>query len=431
MRRSVCYFKAQNDQGQDLLDNYVLKTCARVGARIRETPPTANRGEPLFAAESLILWDCSVEQGHVYNALITWAKASKRHIIVSRTPLPRNVLAHQQFAPIHGEEFSNEVIGEWLDEHLPAIFDGTYTNNRSSNARAAGHYWMFENAADYFLSFRGTQSATARLWRQRFEEEYHVSVRMVPENEYSYPTECVTQQQMWEGVARLRHEIEAVRNVLIFISPDYFDSFWTSSEFLMTAWMLADRRKARLHAEQVHFVRSGDNLLLQTLREGWAELRLPAVEVSAMNRFVMAINNAGPISSAPETRVPPTGLAKLTAFVVKRYGYYLPEFMTSSFWDTVRVPCPFCKPRSRSPEDIDWKMHVALPDDSPATDYYGYFPAAQEDMESGRAICPRCGNKLTLENKRGTRTLWVPILTTEKDQDRPVIQAQKVWEVVS
>jgi len=51
-----------------------------------------------------------------------------------------------------------------------------------------------------------------------------------------------------------------------------------------------------------------------------------------MDRFVYLINNGDPLTSAPETQVPPTGLAKLVAaFTRGKYGYYEPEFTTRSF----------------------------------------------------------------------------------------------------
>ncbi|MEU6410641.1 hypothetical protein [Microbispora sp. NPDC046933] len=80
--------------------------------------------------------------------------------------------------------------------------------------------------------------------------------------------------------------------------------------------------------------------------------------------------------------------------------------------------------------EIDYlKAVVVLPGSSPAVDYHGYFPADRGELDRGAVRCPGCGSELRLVNRRGVRTIWVPIMTTEADQDRPIIQEHKVWEV--
>ncbi|MCQ3938569.1 MAG: hypothetical protein DPW18_16200 [Chloroflexi bacterium] len=430
----ITVFKVQNDLGQNLLDQYILPVCRRMGVILKEAPPNANRGHAMAiqAASDLVLWDCSVEKGHVYNAFNMWVKTTQKHAIVSRTPLPRNVLTRFQCAPIHGGQFSNEVIGEWLEKQLHAILQGRYADETYRNKILAKHYWMFEKPAAYFLSFRGTHQKKAEAWRQRFETSHQTTVRMVPANEYSYPTECVTLQQMWEGAARLMHEIRSIGRVLIFMTEDYFDSFWTATEFLTALWMLGrDPITGKTMLDEAFFVRDPDRGDLQSFRDGFLELGIPTLDQYAMDRFAKLINNGDPITSAPETQAPPSGFAKWIAALVRGpYGYYEPEFTTPDYWNVVRVPCPVCKPKNRPPEKIDWHQHMRLADASPASDYFGYFPVDPRQLETGKVTCPNCRTTMTLENKRGVRTLWAPIMTTEKDRNRPVIQEHKIWEVV-
>jgi hypothetical protein len=73
---------------------------------------------------------------------------------------------------------------------------------------------------------------------------------------------------------------------------------------------------------------------------------------------------------------------------------------------------------------------MILADATKSIDYFGYFPVETFELESGKVKCPNCHTTISLENKRGVRTLWVPIMTTEKDKSRPVIQEHKVWEVI-
>jgi hypothetical protein len=431
---TLTLFKVHNDDGQDLADNYLKPLCQQLGLNLRESKPDDDRGDALAyaAASDLVVWDCSVESGQVYNAFNMWAKTPpyKKHVIVSRTPLPRNVLTHYQCAPTHGKTFSNAELGEWLRIQIPAILKGHYSSQNYQNTILARHYWMRENPAEYFLSFRGSFEREACEWKKRFERENQTTVRMVPKREYSYETECVTQQQMWEGVARLMHEMRATGRVLIFLTEDYFDSFWTASEFLTALWMKGiDPATGKPMLDEVYFIRDWNSTQLQSIRDGMLDLKIPNLQ-GLMDRFVKLINNGDPFTSAPETQIPPTGLAKLVKLFVQNLGYYDPEFTTPSFWNTVRVPCPVCKPKGRKPHEVDWQRHMSLPDDTRQSDYFGYFPVQPHELESGQVQCPHGHPPLRLVNQHGVRTLWVPVLTTEKDKGRPAIQAHKIWEVV-
>lgn len=431
---TITVFKAQSDKGQDLLDNYIAPACIRIGARVKEAPAGSS---PSYAmrvqlTSDLVLWDCSWEgDDSVYKSLNNWVKTTRSHLILSRTSLPRNVLSYFQCAPIHGVEFPNEALGEWLDRQLPLIIQGKYSHEAYQNESLARHYWMFEKPADFFLSFRGSRLTAAQSWKETFESELSVKVRTVPANELSYPTECVSGQQMWEGVARLMHEIKAIRRPVVFMSKDYFDSFWTSSEFLITIWMFGKHPITRQQIlSEAYFAQNDKSPYLDNFWDRHSELGVPEVEQGGMDRFAKLINNSDPVTSAPETRIPARGPAKLIAWLLgKRMGYYDSEFLTEHFWEAVRVPCPICKPKCRSANEVDWNRHMSV-DCSSGTDYFGYFVAQPSELASGRVTCPSCTSKLDLENKRGVRTLWVPIMSTEKDKSRPVIEQRKVWEVV-
>ncbi|NUR25317.1 MAG: hypothetical protein HOV83_05620, partial [Catenulispora sp.] len=169
---------------------------------------------------------------------------------------------------------------------------------------------------------------------------------------------------------------------------------------------------------------------LESFRDGLLRMRVPMLDSAGMDRFVYLINNADPVTAAPETRVPARGLGRLIELAVKkRYGYYQPEFQTDEYWQRVRVPCPHCKP-SRDGSEVDWAEHMRLPADHDRTDYFGYFSADPADLASGWLTCPGCGHRLPVGNRRGTRTVWQPVQSTEADQDRPVLWRLPVWEVL-
>ncbi|GHJ43560.1 hypothetical protein Cs7R123_09020 [Catellatospora sp. TT07R-123] len=431
--KSLAVFHPANDAGQQLLDDFIRPLCTRYGLPVQVIPAGATRAAGLAVqlTRTFVVWDLSVEgPENVYAAMPMQAKLHPRNLLVSRTPLPRNVLGQHQCAPIHGHTFPNELLGEWLDRHLHEHLVGPA--GAGTYPRMAAHYWMNEHPADYFLSFRGSHQAQAEAWRDRFEAAHGVSVRMVPPNEYSYPTEVVTRQQLWEGVARLMREIQATRRAVVLLSDDYYDSFWTASELLVLLW-LAYRPPARgrqdLERPEVHFAASAARTDLAPLAAA-LDHGIPIPTSDHALRLVYLINNTDPVTSAPETQVPARGLGRLIARAVRtRYGYYQPEFQTHDFWHQVRVPCPQCHPHHRQAADVDWAAHMATADEGPV-DYFGYFAADPADLASGRLTCPGCGNGLDIANRRGVRTLWSPVMSTEKDQDRPALNHLPLWEVV-
>lgn len=421
------YFGVRNDAGQRLLDEHVAPACARRGFHLQVAPEGADRGTALAAqaVRTLLAWDGSVEGPQdVYRAMTMWTKLSPKHLLMSRTPLPRNVLTRHQCAPVHGAAFGNDVLGEWFDRQLARVAGEQGGEQGGPVAGASLPYWMFDDPADFFLSFRGTRQAEAEAWRAEFVARTGRPVRMVPPNEFAYPTEVVTQQQQWEGAARLMHEIRATGRVIFFPSPDYFTSFWTSTEALAVRWLTAAGRRPRRGERRLSEVR----LLTDPAPEPLLGTR--ALTDAETARFAALINNGDPITSAPETMVAPRGPARLLRAFVRRYGYYREEFTTDAFWHLVRVPCPACRPR-RTAAEVDWSAHMALPGPQPQTDAYGYFPAHAGELARGTIRCPSCSGELRLVNRRGVRTLWQPVMTTEADQDRPVIVSHPVWEVLT
>ncbi len=432
MGGTLSVFKARNNQGQKLLDDFIRPICARSGAELREAPANAHRGNALWEQmlSTITLWDCSVEEGHVYNAFNNWAKSTRNHVVVSRTPLPRNVMTYHQCAPGNGNTMTNEEIGAWLDRQLPMILGGGGTVEPSGMSGLAHHYWLYDRPADYFLSFRETQRRDAELWVSRFEARTGKSVRMVPVSEYSYPAECVTQQQRWEGVARLLREMRATKRVLIFWSDDYLDSFWTSSELFATFWLCYAERGG-LDVQKTGFIRDQRDARVQPFAEAVHELGIPVATGPELDRLAKLINNCDPVTSAPEARIPPRGAAKFTRWLLKdRFGYYDAEFTTDRFWDVVWVPCQRCAPQGRTPARVSWGAHMTLTVPEKETDYFGYFAVTRSALQSGTVRCPACGEQSDLEGRRGDRTLWSPIMTTEIDKRRDVILKHKIWEAV-
>ncbi|MGW0584131.1 hypothetical protein ACWD25_51410 [Streptomyces sp. NPDC002920] len=430
-------FAPATDGGQDLLDHHVAPICAALDIALRVVRPPANRATGLRAkldGSAFVLWDGSLEDERgIYDALTLWAKLDRSNIIVSRTPLPQNVLTWNQFAPPHGGTLDNARIGAWLHTHLAARL-GRPAPPAVPTTEAAAHYWMYERPARYFLSHRGTHHQAVAQWRTAFERERGRTVRVVPAQEFSYPTEVVTRAQMWEGVARLFREIAVTGRMLVYLTADYFDSFWCASELLGATELARNQGllgvvgRGRNTPPPVELALPGrpDTTPFAPVAEKLG-LRPPGRE--ELRRFRRLLANCDPLSCAPETVHAPRGAGRLIAALVKPFGFYDAEVVREDFWSVVRVPCPGCAPRHRSADRVDWQAHVAAPPPT-GTDAFGYFPAAESDLARGVLTCPTCATRCRLVNRRGARVLWTPVMSTEADQNRPVVRRIPLWEVL-
>lgn len=430
--KSIAVFIPQNAKGIELFEKYILPICEREGincVHFNEDKLTTRKDLAVARfRHDFILLDCSVESAHIYNTLDEIVKRSKKTILVSRTNLPNNILGHHQFAPIHNSTFSNEEIGEWLYYNIPRICKNRditprYTENLQS------HYWINEQPATYFASHRGSQLDSVQSWKLKLESEQNDTVRIVPNGQYFYETECSTPQQMWECVARLFYEMKATKKIVVFKSKDYFDSFWTCSELitLIKHWTAKDNRINWTYfletTEEPHQVKP---LYIES-----HDFPIPKLTPSESSKLFKILNNSDPLTSAPETQIAPTGWGRINAFLLKKtMGYYLPEFTNDFWWHIVKVPCLYCRTSDRKTSNIHWSAHLDIHTSKMEDiDYFGYFWATKQQLASGIVSCPRCKNNIKIVNNKPPRTRWKPILRSEKEKGRPIIEEIPVWEV--
>jgi hypothetical protein len=248
-------------------------------------------------------------------------------------------------------------------------------------------------------------------------------LRIVPKGEFAYETECLSRQRMWEVVAQLANEVRVAKAVLLYLSGDYFDSFWTCLELLAIQFY-------RMRPDQG--IRDGytaDPLTgaLHPLTFEAGDLPVAILTPQQRERFNHLRKNHDPGSVAPEGRRPRAGLFdQLIGWVVQQIGFYDPEFSSSSWWRNMLVPCPNCRPHRRSAIDVNWNQHLAI-------EAYGYFACSSDQLRVDEPMCcPRCRQAFFLTQVKPPRTLWIPGLTGRAwPQDMAVIEYEPVWEVVT
>lgn len=131
----------------------------------------------------------------------------------------------------------------------------------------------------------------------------------------AYETECVTRQQMWEVIACLFREMYATRKKVVFLSEDYYSSFWTCSELLSLIRWSHNRRDRTIH--NAYVVSNHADTELFPLEIETPTVPIPRPTRQQANRLWRIFNNGDPMTSAPDTRIPPSsfdkGLARLIA----------------------------------------------------------------------------------------------------------------------
>ncbi|GAA3041023.1 hypothetical protein [Streptosporangium longisporum] len=430
MNATLTIFVPPTDDGHDLLDTWVRPICARLGIRLLAALPGAGTAAVLAArrASAFVVWDCSVEGPEdVYAAFDMRAKLDPGSIVLSRTPLPRNVLTRAAHAPVHGETMENAELAEWLERRLRRAL-GIPSPPAPGPSRSPGHYWMFDRPADYFLSFHPAMRREAEEWRAAFEQAHSVTVRTVPPREYSYPGEVVTRQQMWEGVARLMYEIIGTGRVIVLPGPDHFSSFWPVSELLATLWLLP-RGSTPPMITSAHVARSSGAIRRFEHLTVRSVLGVPRLSDAHADRFARLINNSDPITTVPRVRRLPQEPHGIVTGTVKHLGHHDPELDGPGFWDELRVPCPVCAPTGGNAATVDWGRHMDLGWGS-GVDHYGHFTVRREELGPAGVRCPGCGTHLRFVNDHGVRTLWTPSSEGGSDPDGPLIRRDSVWQVL-
>lgn len=417
----------ENEAGRELLERYVRPVAARLGAQLELPRPGDDRRRLVRAIKecNAVICDCSVEPGHLYHNYVELPKVNNHVALCSRTTLPRNVYALHQCAPPHGSELSNKVLGRWLGDVIPRIVAGDY---------AAGGYWQkietsleqqksqVANRVGMFVSYRGRLYRKVRKKAAEVAGRAGLPVRVVPKGEFVYETECMTRQMTWATVAGIEQEMRWARGLMMVMSDDYFDSFWTTSEALIA---LVFRRGPGGEVDGGLLV--SEEELSSRRRASPISLDVPPPTAAEVKEYNRLLRQSDPGVVAPEMRRGSEGLAGLFFKAITHLTGHAQSPKGDWWWSELLVPCPRCRPRRRAPHDVDWSAHLRL-------DGYGYFAVPRSQLGGRRrasARCPNCGKTVTLINRRPARTLWVPgPLGRPWPQEMEMIEREPLWEVL-
>lgn len=158
-------------------------------------------------------------------------------VIVSRKPLPRNLVPIKGIAPSLGHELTNLELAEWLEDWLqlpdpPSVLEVGYFRAVKDSAEQQNEEIALRTGI--FVSHRGYQRSLGLQIGEAFGKKWHMPFRVVAKGEHAENNECMSQQMMWSILANLELEVKNALAFLVVSSVNYPKSFWAMSELFIS-----------------------------------------------------------------------------------------------------------------------------------------------------------------------------------------------------
>jgi hypothetical protein len=420
----------------------IFPTRNRLGQELARSVKQRAEGELGFAVEVLDQagpWDfftaCADSDAVVLDATLEPAEEDRNYsfaspfsidklLVVARSHVPLN------FGGIHpggtakysdpegpeGQK-TNAKILEWLVPHLREIAQRPRGLGDAVSRFLPSTVRFAVNMGQTFLKPR-PRRAEGKVFIS-YRSQYHSAVAGLASRpagrgdlfffdpgEIVYEDEIMTPLRRWQILSMIQDDLIAAKEVWIYRTEDYLDSWWTSGELLSTLEFTKPESlqgKLRLYdpADQsVH-----------TLEAGW----LPRLTEQHKKKMARYQANSHPDMMAPESRHRGEQVPDI-AWVRKLFLADDPVF-SREFWEYHLIPCTSRKPTEPSSPheslrdfglrlsrvDIDSFLKLAQEDD---------FIVPQDQLQRAAAgeeslTCPACGQPIRLSREK-PRYLWSP-----------------------
>ena len=398
MHKKLFFLYAQSNDGLALLEEHIKPLCMEYDLELILAPPDADRmvfGKAARTYPRLIL-DATPGPGHIYGKLYPLPMGLANIALVSRKPLPRNLVLLNGIAPPLGHELTNLDLAKWIKNWLqlpdpPSVLEMGYFRAIRNSIEQHNKDIAFRTGV--FVSHRGHQRSLALQIGEAFSERWRMPFRVVMKGEYAEDNECMSQQMMWSILANLELEVKNAFAFLVVNSPSYPKSFWAMSELFISQRYRHTRRKE-----------AGQELIVSSARDpGEPVGAVLEPDGMAVRRYRLLVREGDARTSTAERLRPTSGfrgmLAKAMYFL---QGYRLDP---DDWWNTILLPCqnPECNHAPDSLDGVNLEKHLDLA-------YYGYFPirARLRPGERAEFRCPICRKMMRISAQTLTRHLWVP-----------------------
>ncbi|MDJ0677696.1 MAG: hypothetical protein QNJ36_20315 [Calothrix sp. MO_167.B42] len=484
----LTFFATSTPAGMELVDLLQNTFASEFPGGLKVSMKTVidgDQGDLMIAGlrDDVVIFDASVEDdvGSNYKAANMWPSSMEHFLVVSRTRLPLNFQAfHEGGSPdtsgdVYKRPFSldNQYLVNWikkqlelLEVQLPRPQDERHTieegrffadrkaiSEKSEKIIANSHKkkaQYHKNTGRAFVSYlsRYSQYHRTSVAVHGFHVEDLLRYIKNQHGDPDYPvlyyppgslsSEFMTEHRRWQVVSLIDWRIQAVDEIWIFETDDYYNSWWTQAELASLAYMQPDNKP--LSKKILLCKPTAKGLVVREAESGFIQ----KLEQKLSREFERRLSNSDPLTMGYET-VRPMQILKNVPIPIQWLFFkgvnFFAEFMMSgspmyqemkkesqkdptlnsfkhyremlkshvfseSFWNDRIVTCPNCRGNNKARHNFDFEAFL----------YHkqpGQFRISSEKMEmilsSNRWTCASCGFQFRVVEEDYSQFLWWPV----------------------
>lgn len=273
---SIALFPTRSSAGIELQNAFCTLAQNQFNLQV-DVYPNATQRDFLLAVFNydLMVVDATIEADYRdsnYDIFTENPKTMEHVLIVSRSYLPINFFGFEESGvPIYHHSKTNADILQWLETKLKAPLPSLPREKIIITNLVAQQEQMIKMCVDLmersmrskqklldkqgriFISYRNKYYKQVLELKQRIEAgEYHQgrkkTVTVIPVGSLVWENEILTPQRRWGIVSKTDRMITGAEEMWVYLSPDYFESWWTQSELVIIQHLNRERtKKIKLH----------------------------------------------------------------------------------------------------------------------------------------------------------------------------------------
>ncbi len=274
---------------------------------------------------------------------------TSRHLYISRTHTPLNFRptsvairdSEDQINsfPEFGETNTNHVICRWLSHRLPEFMRqsqffipiiGRLLDMKKDAAKRKND---IQKSGSIFLSYRSSENQNISALAKQIEKASQKQCRYFAPGVIS--REAMSRMRRWNLLSLLDRYILSAEEIWTCLSEDYFYSWWTFGEFLVSV-----HRQTKNGTGHKPIIKKYRNGTLET----WAEAEWPSISEAQHKRISKYFAFCDSFQMGPEALISHESIQNLKLQFAE--SYYQDEVWEKEFWLNPIIECQACRQRS-------------------------------------------------------------------------------------
>lgn len=372
------------------------------------------------AEADIVVLDASIAPRGEHNYSFATPQALDHVLVVSRTYRPLNFYGLRGSpdpttrellygTPSYPDAQSNEAIARWVRielENLRPRLPRPKSGLLRTVLRDLPKGWDAQDtrrreSGQIFVTYRRDDSESVEALRRRIENGAFPGVPPSPVRYFPpgmLSDELSTEQRRWQIVSAIDRFMSPARELWLFASGEYYNSWWTLGEILTLAY----RREVGYRGKQPPRLRILEPDT-ERLRDAPADF-LPRLSKAQQKRVARWFANADTAGMGPEGIAAIRLMAELP--LLGRLGYFRDHVWSDEFWRYPILDCPGCRVlgHCRNRFDVDEVLWTR------GDNFTRITPEQMRIcVEQRRIACPRCGAAYDIF-QGAPQYLWMPIV---------------------